>query len=39
MQELQIVSTVCEIVEFIAAVDVILGDSPTSWPAMAAVSD
>lgn len=39
MQELHIVSNVCEIVEFIAAVDVILGDLPTGWPAMAAASD
>jgi hypothetical protein len=39
MRELQNVSNACEIVEFIAGVDSILGDSPTSWPAMAAESD
>ena len=39
MRELQFVSNACEIVEFIAAVDVILGDTPTSWSAMAAESD
>lgn len=39
MRELQFVSNACEIVEFIAAVDLILGDTPTSWSAMAAESD
>lgn len=39
MRELEILSDACELVEFIAAVDLILGDSPTSGPAMASASD
>jgi hypothetical protein len=38
MRELQIVSNACEIVEFIAAVNLILGDAPASWPAIVAAS-
>lgn len=39
MRELEIVANACEIVEFIAAVDLIIGDSLTSWSAIAAESD
>ncbi len=38
MKELKIISKACAIVEFNAAVDSIVGDTPTYWPAIVAAS-
>ena len=38
MKELKIVSNASEIVVFNAAVDSIVGDTPTYWPAIVAAS-
>ncbi len=38
MQELEILSKVCEIDLFNAAVDSILGDASTNWPAIVTIT-